>query len=218
MLAIFDLDDTLIRGDSANLFTAFLRCQSLQPDPMASARDIAFLQDYQNGTLNLEDYMRVSLAPLRGWNRLKVEDLVTSFIRRVIRPRVCAKMQKRLDWHRQNGHQLLVISATGEHLVRPIAAALGVPEALGVELIWDKSGLTGEIGTRRPYREGKIEALQQWLAAQENHPEATWFYSDSHNDLPLLEWVDYPVAVNPDPTLLARAKAEGWPVMGSARA
>ncbi|MFP3979050.1 HAD family hydrolase [Marinobacter sp. KMM 10035] len=217
MLAIFDLDDTLIHGDSAHLFTAFLRDQGLHPDPQATDKDARFIEKYQDGSLNLEEYMEFSLQPLKGWSKKRLENIVNAFVVEVIEPRICPAMKQRLDWHRQQQHRLLIISATGEHLVLPIAKALGVHEALGIEILWNDFELTGEIGARRPFQTGKIEALKHWSSVQATALGTTWFYSDSHNDLPLLEQVDYPVAVNPDPQLLARAQAAGWLILEGAR-
>ncbi|MBJ6137898.1 HAD family hydrolase [Marinobacter litoralis] len=217
MLAIFDLDDTLIHGDSAHLFTAFLHDQGLHPDPEARHKEGQFIEKYQNGSLNLEEYMQFSLLPLKGWNKKRLEIVVNAFVVEVIEPLICPAMKQRLDWHRQQQHRLLIISATGEHLVLPIAEALGVPDALGIEVLWRDSALTGEIGARRPFQAGKLEALKQWLSVQTTPLGTTWFYSDSHNDLPLLEQVDHPVAVNPDPQLLARAQTAGWTILEGAR-
>lgn len=216
MLAIFDLDDTLIHGDSSNLFTTFLRDQGLNPDCEAAARDAHFLEAYHAGTLDLEEYMRFCLYPLKGWPKADVDDLVAKFIDGIIRPRICQTMQKRVEWHRVQRHELLVISATGEHLVKPIATALNIPWGIGIEVLWSESLLTGQIGARRPFREGKVVALGEWLAGQQEHPEAIWFYSDSHNDLPLLERADYPVVVSPDPTLAAHALKRRWPTINRA--
>lgn len=218
MLAIFDLDDTLIHGDSAHLFTAFLHDQGLHPDPEARHKEGQFIEKYRNGSLNLEEYMKFSLQPLKGWRKNHMDHMVNTFVVGVIEPRICPVMKQRLDWHRQQQHRLLIISATGEHLVLPIAKALGVPEALGIEVLWNDSELTGEIGARRPFQAGKVEALKHWSSAQATPLGPTWFYSDSHNDLPLLEQVDYPVVVNPDPQLLARAQAAGWTILEGARA
>lgn len=210
MLAIFDLDDTLIHGDSSNLFTTFLRDQGINPDGGATARDVEFLEAYHAGTLNLEKYMAFCLAPLKGWSKPDVEQVVEHFIDLVIRPRICVTMKKTLEWHRAQGHELLIISATGEHLVEPVAIALDIPCSIGIELRWDGNLLTGAIGERQPFREGKVIALDEWLARQSQQPAATWFYSDSHNDLPLLKRVDHPVAVNPDPLLEEYARKRRW--------
>lgn len=161
--------------------------------------------------------MRFCLCPLIGWSKTNVDQVASQFIDTIIRPRICPAMQQRLEWHRLQGHELLVISATGEHLVEPIAKALDIPCGIGIELLWNSDLLTGQIGERKPFREGKVTALNEWLARQTADPDAIWFYSDSHNDLPLLERADYPVAVNPDPTLAGHARKLGWPTINRAQ-
>ncbi|WP_434050105.1 HAD family hydrolase [Marinobacter salarius] len=213
MLAIFDLDETLIRGDSSQLFTEFLRAEHIDATPDSEARDKAFMRAYTNGHLNLQDYMEYSLAPIRGWQRDQVEALIDRFVTEVIPPRVLPTGRQRVAWHKAQGHDVLVISATGEHLVSPIARHLGIDDDIGVQVEWLDDNLKGTIGTRRPFRDGKVAAFREWTAARRAAPEKVWFYSDSHNDLPLLSSVDYPVAVNPDPVLADYAKQQGWCVL-----
>ncbi|WP_029655511.1 HAD family hydrolase [Marinobacter daepoensis] len=216
MLAVFDLDETLIHGDSSHLFTAFLRQEAIDTDPEAMEQDRAFLSDYQAGKLDLQAYMEFSLAPLRGWQRERLDALVGKFVNDIIAPRVLPTGKERVAWHRAQGHRLLIISATGEHLVAPIARYLGLEDGIGVQVEWQNNSLTGRIGARRPFREGKISALDEWLEAQAFQPEKTWFYSDSHNDLPLLNTVDYPVAINPDARLHEHAQHHGWRILNDA--
>ncbi|PPI83507.1 HAD-IB family hydrolase [Marinobacter maroccanus] len=213
MLAIFDLDETLIRGDSSQLFTEFLRTEAIDAAPDSEARDRAFMSAYTNGDLDLQDYMEYSLAPIRGWQRSQVEALIDRFVRAVIPPRVLTTGRERVAWHKTQGHDVLVISATGEHLVSPIARHLGINDDIGVQVEWQDDTLKGTIGTRRPFREGKVAAFKEWVSARRAVPEKVWFYSDSHNDLPLLRSVDYPVAVNPDPILERYARRKGWRVL-----
>ncbi|MEQ9546226.1 MAG: HAD family hydrolase [Marinobacter sp.] len=213
MLAIFDLDETLIRGDSSQLFTEFLRAEDIDATPDSEARDRAFMSAYSNGHLDLQDYMEYSLAPIRGWPRNQVEALIDRFVTEVIPPRVLPTGQERVAWHKAQGHDLLIISATGEHLVSPIARQLGIDDDIGVQVEWQDDNLKGTIGTRRPFRDGKVSALKEWIAARSATPEKVWFYSDSHNDLPLLRSVDYPVAVNPDSVLEDYARRQGWRVL-----
>ncbi|MBU2872419.1 HAD family hydrolase [Marinobacter salexigens] len=213
MLAIFDLDETLIRGDSSQLFTEFLRAEAIDASPNSEARGRAFMRAYTNGDLDLQNYMEYSLAPIRGWQRSQVEALIDRFVREVIPPRVLTTARERVAWHKTQGHDVLIISATGEHLVSPIARHLGIDDDIGVQVEWQGDNLKGTIGTRRPFREGKVAALKEWVSARRAVPEKVWFYSDSHNDLPLLRFVDYPVAVNPDPILERYARRKGWRVL-----
>ncbi|MDV2080826.1 HAD family hydrolase [Marinobacter xestospongiae] len=212
MLAVFDLDETLIRGDSSQLFTYFLRHQGIDTTADAEARDEAFMAAYHAGEMDLQDYMEFSLAPLRGWSRAQLEDLVSQFVEQEIAPRVLPVGRSKVEWHKAQGHEVLIISATGEHLVQPIARHLGIGEGIGVQVQWQQDNLAGTIGPRRPFRDGKVTALDQWRARRGIAPQPVWFYSDSHNDLPLLNHVDHPVAVNPDPVLRAHAQAHDWPI------
>lgn len=219
MLAIFDLDETLIAGDSSHLFAHYLVDQGVVRDPDFLQANARFMADYAAGCLNLADYMTHNLAPLQGWSEEAVAALTGRFVSDIIAPRVLPGARTLIDAHRQAGHGLLIISATGEHLVLPIARHLGIPDALGVEVLWEDGHLSGAIGTRTPFREGKIRALQHWLEQPESDRKAwrEWtFYSDSRNDLPLLQHVHRPVAVNPDATLQAHAQAQGWPVLAFA--
>jgi len=213
MLAVFDLDETLIRGDSSQLFSRFLRASAIDTSPGAQEKDKAFMARYHAGDLDLQAYMKFSLTPLKGWRQEPLRELVDRFVTTVIASRVLPGGQECIAWHKARGHQVLVISATGEHLVTPIARHLGISEGIGVQLEWQNGRLSGSIGSRRPFREGKIRALEEWLAARPVKPEKTWFYSDSHNDLPLLNHVDCPVAVNPDPVLRKIAIEKGWRIL-----
>ncbi|MDO6443404.1 HAD family phosphatase [Marinobacter sp. 2_MG-2023] len=210
MLAIFDLDETLIRGDSSQLFTEFLRAENIDASPDSEARGRVFMQAYNNGHMDLQDYMEFSLAPIRGWQRNQVQELIDQFVTEVIPPRILTTGQERVAWHKAQGHDVLIISATGEHLVSPIARHLGIDDGIGVQVEWQNDSLKGTIGSRRPFRDGKVSALEEWITARQASPEKVWFYSDSHNDLPLLNAVDYPVAVNPDPILEDYALQQGW--------
>ncbi|PCM43236.1 HAD family hydrolase [Marinobacter sp. ANT_B65] len=210
MLAVFDLDETLIRGDSSQLFTEFLRAENIDTSPDSEARGRVFMRAYNNGHMDLQDYMEFSLAPIRGWQRDQVQELIDRFVTKVIPPRILPTAQERVAWHKAQGHDVLVISATGEHLVSPIARHLGIDDGIGVQVEWHNNSLKGTIGSRRPFRGGKVSALEEWIAARQASPEKVWFYSDSHNDLPLLNAVDYPVAVNPDPILEDYAQQQGW--------
>jgi len=213
MLAVFDLDETLIRGDSSQLFTEFLRSEKIDDGPCSEARDVAFMTAYKDGSLNLQDYMHFSLAPLKDWQRCELEALITRFIEQVVIPRILPTGKQQVAWHKSEGHDVLIISATGEHLVSPIARALGIDHDIGVQVEWQGNNLKGTIGSRRPFREGKVSALREWLDNRSSSPEKIWFYSDSHNDLPLLQAVDYPVAVNPDPLLEQHARHHGWRIL-----
>ncbi|MEQ5834401.1 HAD family hydrolase [Marinobacter sp. NFXS9] len=211
MLAIFDLDETLIAGDSSHLFAEYLVREGFATEETLLEPNRGFMAAYHRGDLDLDAYMQCNLAPVCGWSRERFDAVVADFIEREIRPRILATGVERVAWHRGRGDRLLVISATGDHLVKPIARVLGIEDALGVEVLWEADRLTGAIGRLRPFQQGKIDALERWLAGEAMAP--IWFYSDSHNDLPLLNRADVPVAVNPDARLSRHAVNAGWAVL-----
>lgn len=212
-LAIFDLDNTLIGGDSDYLWGCFVCERGLVDAEAFGARNDQFYADYLDGSLDIEAYLRFALSPLVGqpaetlaaWHR----EFMASKIEPIMLPRATAL----IDSHREKGHDLLVITATNEFITRPIALALGIEELIASEGEIVDGRYTGDPCGVPSYREGKVTRLKQWMADRRISLEGAFFYSDSHNDLPLLELVDNPVAVDPDPTLLARAEAAGWPVI-----
>ncbi len=212
-LAIFDLDNTLIGGDSDHLWGEFVCERGLVDSDAFAARNDQFYEDYKSGNLDIDAYLRFALAPLKdrdpellaAWHR----DFMTTKIEPVMLPRATQLIAN----HRERRDQLLIITATNEFITRPIAAALGIEDILACEAQVRNGRYTGEPQGVPSYHEGKVVRLEQWLRGRDISLEGAYFYSDSHNDLPLLEQVDKPIAVDPDPTLLARAREAGWPVI-----
>ncbi|MCZ4058855.1 HAD-IB family hydrolase [Pantoea sp. LMR881] len=216
-LVLFDLDETLICDDSTSLWLRWLVSQGFAPSSLIDEEQ-ALMAQYYAGTLSIEEYMNTTLAPLAGMATLTVEGWVRRFIHRDIMPRVFPAARERIQWHQQRGDKVMIISASGEHLVVPIAERLGVCGALaiGVEVVNDRySGLT--YGTMT-YKEGKVTRLADWRSLQQGEPfERTWVYSDSMNDLPLLEQADHAHVINPDALLHQEAMSRGWEVCRWAR-
>ncbi len=212
-LAIFDLDNTLIAGDSDHLWGCFL-CDEGLVDPVEYARrNEAFYRDYQAGTLDVEAYLRFALTPLAGRDPAELEAWHAKFMDAVIRPLMLPAARTLIEEHRAQGHTLLVITATNEFITRPIASALGIPTLLACEAEQIDGRYTGEPRGTPSFHRGKITRLEAWREASGEALAGAWFYSDSHNDLPLLEYVDNPVAVDPDPRLREHAERAGWPVI-----
>ncbi len=212
-LAIFDLDDTLIHGDSASLWSREMMRLGWVEDEDFLSLDQELMNAYSQGKLAMEDYMAFSLTPMVGRTVENVAEAVAQFIKAVIDPLVYREARQTIARHKAAGDRLLVISATGVHIVSPVAAHLGIDEVLAIDLeVQDGQfpGLTEGILT---YREGKVLRLSEWLRAQDEMLEGAFFYSDSRNDLPMLKLVDNPITVNPDPTLRAYAQEHGWPVL-----
>lgn len=212
-LAIFDLDNTLIAGDSDHAWGEFLCDRGYIDAAEYRAENDRFHVDYQRGQLNIEAYLSFVLAPLAGRSLSELQPIQDEFMHEVIEPMVLSKGLDLLQSHRERGERLLIITATNEFITRPIADRLGVTDLLGCGVEVLDGRITGKgVGTLT-YHAGKVKRLREWLAEEGESLAAASFYSDSHNDLPLLEVVDYPVAVDPDPQLLSIAKERDWPVL-----
>jgi HAD superfamily hydrolase (TIGR01490 family) len=211
-LALFDLDETLIDDDSASLWIRWLVAEGFAPAELEQ-QEQQLMQLYYQGKLPMEDYMRATLVPLTGLSTQTVAGWVQRYIRRDILPRVYPAARERMLWHRERGDYILVISATGEHLVAPIAAQLGADGALaiGVEVVDGR--FTGNTYGTITYQQGKVIRLRQWL---QQHPELKFEhshgYSDSINDKAMLEFVDSATVINPGSDLNELAVLSGWEV------
>jgi len=215
-LALFDLDDTLLDGDCSDRWNLWMIEQGWIGDAESfMARAEQMQQAYHAGKLKLEEYLAMTLAPLRGRRVVDVQKEVERFVATHLQPRIFEQAWACLEAHRQAGDTLLLISASSRHLVAPIATTLGIEHVLAVELsvengVNEEAHYTGRSEAVLSYRGGKVLRLQQWLTEQQITPSHTTFYSDSRNDLPLLQYVDCPVAVNPDAVLAEVASLEGW--------
>lgn len=211
-LALFDLDETLIDDDSSSLWVHWLVKEGIAPVELERQEQL-LMQPYSQGTLSMEEYMQTTLAPLVGLSTQTVADWVQRYICQDVLPRVYPAARERMLWHRERGDYILVISATGEHLVAPIAQQLGADDALaiGVEIV--DGCFTGNTYGTLTYQHGKVIRLQQWL---QQHPELQfehiYGYSDSINDKTMLEYVDSATVINPDHTLSTLAAQHGWDV------
>ncbi|WP_431223003.1 HAD family hydrolase [Serratia sp. L9] len=211
-LALFDLDETLIDDDSASLWIRWLVAEGFVPADLEQQEQV-LMQSYYQGTLSMEDYMRATLAPLAGLSTQTVAGWVERYIRRDILPRVYPAARERMLWHRERGDCIVVISATGEHLVAPIAQLLGADDALAIGVEVADGRFTGNTYGTMTYQQGKVIRLRQWL---QQHPELKFAYShgysDSINDKAMLEYVDSASVINPDRDLTALAALHGWEV------
>ena len=212
-LAIFDLDNTLLGGDSDNLWGQFVCERGLVDGEDFAARNDQFYEDYKAGSLDIDAYLRFALSTLVGHSREELEAWHRDFMASKIEPILLPKAYQLLARHRAQGHQLLIITATNEFITRPIAELFGVKELIASEGEKIDGRYTGEPRGVPSYHAGKVIRLRAWLARRQATLEGAFFYSDSHNDLPLLKLVDNPVAVDPDDKLRAYAIKEGWPVI-----
>ena len=213
ILAIFDLDNTLIGGDSDHLWGQFLCEQGLVDSVGFAQRNEQFYADYEKGNLDIDAYLRFALSTLKGQPRELLDEWHQTFMATKIKPILLPRAAALIADHRQRGHELLIVTATNRFITEPIARLLGVEHLIACEAEIADGLYTGEPSGIPSYHAGKVTRLQAWLKGRDITLAGAWFYSDSHNDLPLLELVDNPVAVDPDDTLRARALELGWPVI-----
>lgn len=212
-LAIFDLDNTLLAGDSDHAWGEFLVEEGLvDAEDYRKAND-RFYQEYLDGELDMLEYQRFSLEPLTRHNLDELERWRETFMAKKVQSMLLEKARQLLADHQSQGHTLMIITATNRFITEPIAELLGVPHLIATEPELVNGRFTGQIAGTPSFQEGKVTRLNDWLAANQESLEGAWFYSDSHNDAPLLRRVDHPVAVDPDPTLEALAREQGWRIL-----
>lgn len=215
-VTLFDLDHTLLPIDSDHSWGEFTQ-QIGWTDPAAfKARNDEFYAHYIAGTLDVHDYVRFAVESIRVRDAAQYQAAHERFMRDWIRPALREPALSLVRRHQQAGDRVAIVTATNEFVTRPIAHAFGVEHLIAVELERDATGwITGEIAGVPSMREGKVVRVGQWLAAQglDWLDVETTFYSDSTNDLPLLEQVDHPVATNPDPRLRTLALERGWRIL-----
>lgn len=215
-LALFDLDHTLLPLDSDYEWGEFTTRIGWTDPAEFGRRNAEFFAHYQAGTLDVHDYVRFATEAFCGRGAQQADEAHGRFMREVITPAIRPQALELLRTHQQAGDQIIIVTATNEFVTRPIAAALGVQELIAVELERDAQGwFTGEIRGTPSMRDGKVLRMQQWLDARglDWGGVESFFYSDSWNDVPLLERVDHPVATNPDARLRALAQERGWRIL-----
>jgi HAD superfamily hydrolase (TIGR01490 family) len=216
-LALFDLDGTLLPTDSDHAFGEFLVRLGWADGHEHRRRNDGFYADYLAGTLDIGAYTDFATSPWRHRPAHELDSVTERFLHEVIRPALHPKALDLVRRHQQAGDRVAIVTATNDFVTRPIAHLFGVPTLIATELARDASGrVTGAIRGTPAFREGKIARVDDWLATQglslADFARST-FYSDSTNDLPLLERVSHPVATNPAPALERVARARGWPVL-----
>ena len=212
-LAIFDLDNTLIAGDSDHAWGEFL-CEKGLVDAEAYRQGNDYFYDqYKQGTLDIYEFLEFALKPLSEHNLSSLNALHNEFMQEKVLPMMLPKAKELLDNHRAQGDFLLIITATNRFVTGPIAEHLGVDDIIATEPEQLNGSYTGKVDGVPCFQSGKVERLNAWLKNNQHSLEGSYFYSDSQNDLPLLELVSNPVAVNPDETLEAFANEHLWPVL-----
>lgn len=216
-LALFDLDGTLLPGDSDHAFGEFLVASGIAEGDAFRRRNDAFYAAYQAGQLDIAAYIDFITADWRNRPAAEIDALAAGYLERMIRPMMRTVALELVAQHRAAGDLLAIVTATNDFVTRPIATLFGVEALIATELERDALGrVTGAIRGVPAFREGKVERVDAWLAAQGlslERFERSVFYSDSVNDLPLLERVSHPVVTNPAPALLRIARERDWPVL-----
>lgn len=213
-LALFDLDNTLLAGDSDFAWAQYLIEHGVLDRELYEARNEHFYRQYQAGTLDIHEFLDFQLKPLSRHARAQLDAWHRDYMVTKVNPMVAPGTPALLERHRD--HTCVIVTATNRFVTAPIAAHLGVPHLIATEPEEIDGEFTGRVAGVPAFKDGKVTRLMQWLAARGQRWQdvsESWFYSDSLNDLPLLARVTHPVAVDPDPTLRAHAETHGWPVL-----
>lgn len=211
-LALFDLDYTLLTGDSDHAWGHFLAERAVVDPETFAERSDHYLAEYGAGRLDIHEFLAFQLTPLVEGTYETLVQLRAAFIEEKIRPMVTAAAGELVAEHRGRGDTLAVITATNDFITRPIAGLFGIENLIATELERIDGAFTGNIIGEPCFREGKVSKLRGWLERSGQTLQGSWFYTDSRNDLPLLECVDHPVAVNPDAVLEEEARRRSWPI------
>ncbi|MDH5552425.1 MAG: HAD-IB family hydrolase [Nitrosomonas sp.] len=215
-LALFDLDNTLLAGDSDFEWAQFLIEQKALDRELHEARNLEFYEQYKAGTLDIHEFLNFQLKPLARHPRSQLDAWHREFMTQKILPLIAPGARKLIEKHQLDGDLCIIITATNRFVTAPIARALGIENLIATEAAHKDGEFTGEVADIPCFREGKITRLENWLDAHNLTWMSflqSWFYSDSLNDLPLLEKVTHPVAVDPDPTLKNHAEENAWQIM-----
>ncbi|MGB5427523.1 MAG: HAD family hydrolase [Gammaproteobacteria bacterium] len=212
-IALFDLDNTLIAGDSDFLWGCFLVEQGIVDSELYERENRRFYDQYRVGELDIHEFLDFQLRPLsehpvdtlQQWRRQYIEEKIT--------PILLPKARALIDRHRQQGDTLVVITATNRFITGPIVELYDIPHLLATEAEILDDRYTGKVSGIPCFQDGKVTRLSDWLKVNRHSLDNSWFYSDSHNDLPLLNRVTHPVAVDPDEILEEHARNNDWPII-----
>jgi HAD superfamily hydrolase (TIGR01490 family) len=213
-LALFDLDNTLLAGDSDYEWAQFLIDTGVLDRATYEARNNAFYDQYKAGTLDIHEFLAYQLKPLAQHPRHQLDAWHAAYMEKKVQPMLRDAARALVERHR--GDVRVLITATNSFVTAPIARLFGIEHLIATEPEMHGQEFTGGVSGLPCFREGKPQRLTAWLGARGETLQGygqSWFYSDSHNDLPLLGMVTHPVAVDPDAQLMAHAEAHGWPVI-----
>ena len=215
-LILFDLDNTLLAGDSDYEWAQYLIEKGVRDRDEHETKNLQFFEQYKSGTLDIHEFLDYQLKPLASHPQALLKEWREDYVATKIQPMMTAKARALVNTALRQTDYVLIITATNRFVTETIATAFGVKHLIGTEPEEIDGEFTGKVAGTPSFREGKITRLEEWLAARELGWDSfalTRFYSDSLNDLPLLNKVDEPIAVDPDDTLRGHAEAKGWPVI-----
>ena len=212
-LALFDLDNTLLNGDSDHSWGLYLTEIGAVDKVLHQQKQDEFYTQYQNGTLDIQAFLNFQLRPLNKFPMNQLRAWRTDFLNQIISPMIESGKADLLEKHRNRDDTLVIITATNDFITRPIANLLEVEILIATNAEIINNQYTGKVIGIPCFQEGKVTRLNQWLANQNISLNNSFFYSDSINDLPLLEKVDNPVVVTPDAKLRAHAQNSNWPII-----
>jgi len=215
-LALFDLDNTLLIGDSDFEWAQFLISKGVVDKEVQEAKNQEFYEHYRAGTLDIHAFLDFQLAPLARHSRVELDAWHKEYMERHILPIIKAPARALVQKHLEEGALTAIVTATNSFVTGPIAREFGIEHLIGTIPAFENGRFTGKPRGTPSFKEGKIERVEAWLESLGfwwGSFETSHFYSDSHNDLPLLKKVSHPIAVDPDDTLRAHAQAQGWPIL-----
>lgn len=213
-LALFDLDNTILAGDSDYNWSRFLIQEGYLDGAIHAEKNEKFYADYKAGTLDIYAFVEFQFKPLARNPRTVLNQLLKKYVEEVIKPMITEKARALVKRHQEEGDLIIVITATNSFITKPIAELFGIENLIGTDPEEKEGEFTGKVSGLPSFKEGKVTRLEAWLKGKNLSLasfEKSYFYSDSHNDLPLMQKVTHPVAVDSDDVLSEYAKSMGWP-------
>ena len=213
-LALFDLDNTILAGDSDYNWSRFLIQEGYLDGAIHAEKNEKFYADYKAGTLDIFAFVEFQFKPLARNPRTVLNQLLKKYVEEVIKPMITEKARALVKRHQEEGDLIIVITATNSFITKPIAELFGIENLIGTDPEEKEGEFTGKVSGVPSFKEGKVTRLEAWLKGKNLSLasfEKSYFYSDSHNDLPLMQKVTHPVAVDSDDVLRECAKSKGWP-------
>ena len=213
-LALFDLDNTILAGDSDYNWSRFLIQEGYLDGAIHAEKNEKFYADYKAGTLDIFAFVEFQFKPLARNPRTVLNQLLKKYVEEVIKPMITEKARALVKRHQDEGDLIIVITATNSFITKPIAELFGIENLIGTDPEEKEGEFTGKVSGLPSFKEGKVTRLEAWLKGKNlllTSFEKSYFYSDSHNDLPLMQKVTHPVAVDSDDVLSEYAQSKGWP-------